>query len=357
MLIVLVLAFMYRDRLEGSVRDLFSRDTEEALKGEAFTYEAGAGQVFALVGDGLAVATVSGAQLLDAKGFTITRQIFAMNTPAIAVSGDSCAVFDIGGTALRIIELDGDVWELDRQQPIVSVTMNESGWIAVVTEEPGYKGHVTVFDSKRNPAYELYSGSGGAGYILFARVAPDNRQLALLSATSTGSRVSLFLLNDRSEEPAAFFDAEGELLFDFDYFGSNRIGAISDQRLVFLGGDTRLIGEYSFAGEHLQDYDIHGGSFAAVVLNRYRSSGEGQLLTVSSNGSLLGKRTFEGETLSLSPKGSMLLVLRPNSMELYSSTLEPLGSRSDTVGARGALLRRSREALLLSAYSAETHKF
>jgi hypothetical protein len=70
MIVLAALAFLFRDKLsrEG-LRDLFSwTGWAEPSAEEAFTFETGSDQVFALAGNGLAVASSTGFQLLGDSG-------------------------------------------------------------------------------------------------------------------------------------------------------------------------------------------------------------------------------------------------------------------------------------------------
>ncbi|MDO4749796.1 MAG: DUF5711 family protein, partial [Eubacteriales bacterium] len=172
-----VLAFLFRDELNAeTIQRLFGREDSSWAGEEAFSYESGGEQVFALSGDGLAAASVTGLQLLDSDGKTVARQVFSMDQPSVAVSPVLCAFFDVGGTALRTAGPDGTVTDLDTEDTIISVSVNENGYLAVTTEEQGYKGCVTVYSPELEPLYRWHAGTG---YTLSARVSPAGSQLVV----------------------------------------------------------------------------------------------------------------------------------------------------------------------------------
>ena len=66
LIVLAVLVFLFRDALTGEgLRALFGRERSGGEVREAYTYETGAEQIFAPVGDGLAVASSSSLQLLQ----------------------------------------------------------------------------------------------------------------------------------------------------------------------------------------------------------------------------------------------------------------------------------------------------
>lgn len=349
-----VTLFLYRDKLTSEgLRGLFGGESAAVdTSGAAYAYEAGSNEVFAAAGNGLAIASGSGMQLLDSDGYTVTKQIFSLSAPAVAASGVNCAFYDVGGTTLRVADFGGTITNLDSPEPIISVSVNDNGWLAVVTEERGHKGLVTVYDAELSPVYMWHSGSA---YVLSARISPDNKSMAALTVNAEGGGVSIFSLS--SEEPTAVFEARGELLIDLCYISQNRLCALSESRALFLDAKLEEQGSYDFAGRYLTDYNMDGNGFVALLLGKYRSGNAGTLVTLGQDGSLTGQLDIQRDLVSLSASGSRLLAYYSDELVLYSPELERQGSREDVVGLKGALLRDKGDCLLLSSYSAEVLKF
>jgi hypothetical protein len=343
-----LLVVLYRDQLTPQkLNDTFG-ESKTGAESEPFTYEAGSGQVFAVSGNRLAVASSTGVQLLGDKGETLAREVFSMGTPAIAASEKYCAFYDAGGTSLRLADANGAVSALDTKAAILSASVNEGGFLSVVTEETGYKAAVTVYDSALQPVFAWHSGSA---YVLAAQVAPNGRTLAALCVDGEGSRLLLFSLS--SEKPLGSFEAGNELFWHLRWMGRDRICLLSETRLVFLDASAKQAAAYDFGGKFLLDYDL-GASFAALVLGEYRSGGSSELIAVDTQGREKGRTPIrQRDVLSLSAGAGGVLVLYADSLELMSESLAPVNSTKDVLGARQALLRKDGKCLLLSAYSAE----
>lgn len=345
-----LLVFLYRDRLaDVSLGEFIRRDTEIQIS-DAFTYETGTEQVFARVGKGLAVMATNGFTLLDSAGNTVAKQLLSINQPAIAPSENKCAFYDVGGKVLRIADMDGNIIVMDTESAIISVTMNASGYMAVVTEESGYKGKATAYGSDLEPIYEWSSGSG---YVLKAEVSPDNREMAVLCATAEGGRTAIFSFGNKLEK--ASYSAPDEFLLDLHYLDNKKLFVISESRAVFLDPAGEPQWSYDFGEMYLTDYEFGGDGFVSVLLSRYRSGNAISILTLDGD-SVIGELQTQRDMLSMSAYGKQLLVLFSDALTLYSSDLEEQGEYTEIHGVRRAVLRAKNDALLLSAYSAENVK-
>ena len=346
-----VLVFLYRDRLSAEgLRLLFRSETTQTQSAEPFQYENGASQSFARAGDGLAVASASGAQLFNERGRLSASLNVPMASPAAAASRTLAVFYDVGGSACFAAGFDGEVRQLDAGQSVISVSVNDSGYFTVISEEPGTKGLVRVFDPKCSSVYEWYSGSG---YPLRAWVGPDDRVLAALCVDTQGSVLHLFTLD--SEEEKASLRYDGELLFDMKFLSSERICAVGERGLRFAGVSGEEIARYDFGENVLEAYDFGSTGFAAVCLSE-QSTG-GALVTLDRDGSILGSAETDGAVTALSAGSRRLLVATAGSLSLYSSQLE-LQKREETlVTAKQALLRPKGDVLLLSSYAAEIFAF
>lgn len=316
---------------------------------EAFTYEAGSGQTFAVVENGLAVASSTGIQLFNEMGQSVIRKIFAMTTPAVAVGGSRAAFFDVGGTALRVADLDGTYTVLDMEHAILSVTVSEEGYLAVCTEETGYKGLVTIYDSEFSPIYRWYSGEG---YLLKAAMSPDHSGFATLTLAATGGRIQFFSL--REEAPVSQYEVSDTLLMDFAWCGNSRICAIASQAIFFVSDRGELKNSYDFSGNTLVNYDLGEGGFVALCLSQYRAGGESQLVTLDDSGMIASQTTLR-DLVGMDIRGRRLLLHFADGLVISDRQLTIRDNDAETLGIRQALLRERGDVLLLYAYYAELY--
>jgi len=311
-------------------------------KVEPYTYETGTQQSFAAMKGGLAVVNTTGLQVLDKDGVTAARSVVSMTTPAVAAAGDRAAGFDVGGTALRVADTKGSLTVLDTDEPIISVTVNESGWLAVVTEETGYKGLVTVYNAKCQPVYRWHSGTN---YVLRAFVSPDCKTMAALTLEETGSAVHVFSLS--SETEYACYAMPEVLAYDCAFLSNDRLCAVHDGGLLFFSTAGADGGSYSFGGQFLTGYSLDGNGFAAVLLSQYRTGGAGTVVTVGYGGNVTGQLSPTDAVQSMSVRDKQVLLRYGEYTALYSQALEETQRFGGGQGARGALLTDKNKGFLL----------
>ena len=347
------LIFLYRDNFTAdAIRSFFTGRQAPAQDVSPFTYETGTMQSFSLAGSGLAVASRTGLHLFDGRGETVARQVFPMTMPAVASSGVHSVFYDIGGTSMRVADFEGECQRLDPSNAIISVTMNDSGWFALTSEKQGYKGNITVYDDK---LAEVYSWNCGTGYPLLARIAPDNRSMAVLTVDKSGGKITFLSFN--RTDPTGSFLTPDELILDFSYLDTEHLCAISENRIVFFNDAGEQKSQRSFEGMYLTGYEIDDTSFVTVHLSRYLSGNQGDIITLDQQGSELGRLEIYRDLITLSSYGRHLAVLYSDGLVLYNQELEVISESEDAVGIQRALLRDNNEALILSTYAAEIHRF
>lgn len=320
----------------------------ESLRGQAerYTFESGAQQTYSGLDGGVAAASSTGLQILDGEGYTVLRSVVSVTTPALTASDKSAAVYDVGGTILRVGNLQGELTVLDTTDAILSANMNRAGWMAVVTEETGYKGRVTVYNAEMEPVYAWHSGSQ---YVLSARVSPDCRTMVALTLEESGSAVHIFSLSSETEYAA--FSAENTLLFDCGFLSNDRLCAVYDGGLMFFNTAGTDAGGYSFGGAYLAGYSLEGDGFATVLLSQYLSGNAGTVVTVGYGGNVSGQLTPEDPPQGISVWGDRVLIRYAESVALYSQSLEEQTRLEESQGARDAVLAgKKRGYLLFSGY-------
>ena len=348
-----VLVFVYRDALSGEeLRRIFGRETSEAAAREAFTYETGAEQMFASVGDGLAVASSSSVQLLNAAGEIVFKQVVSYEEPAVFGSSNGALFCSLGGTQSVFVAPDGESRSPQPGGEILTAAMNENGWFCLVTAEAGYKALVSVYNRECEKQYEWWSGSG---YVLRAAVSPDNRSLAVLCAERDCSKLHLFSLSSETERTSAV--VADALLYDLAYLGGDTLCAVGETGLWFFSGDGAEKGAWPLDGRYLLDYTLSRAGFAAIYVSAYRSGAGGTLLTLDGRGAVLGSASLERDVISLSAEGKQLLVMTADSLALYNQELVRQYANETLMTAKCALLRPAGDILLLHAYSAERFSF
>ena len=180
--VLAVLLFLYlllRDR-PGSASDYLDDSAP-------YTFDSSASRTFRTVDSRLAVVSSSGLQLLDENGKTVLHEIFTLSQPGISVGGERVCAYDIGGTALYVLDETGPRLELTSDGPLVSANLNGSGMLAVTTQISGTKGHVDVYGADMQV---LFAFNAHRRFVADACVTEDGGYLA---AVTMGQADSVFI--------------------------------------------------------------------------------------------------------------------------------------------------------------------
>ena len=344
-----ILLWLYRDSFTPDRLMILATDKAAEAKAE-YVLDAGAGQVYATAGSGLAVAAASGIELMDEGGNVSVSYLFKMETPAIAAGSDFAVFYDLGGTAMAVARFDGTVKEMTAPGAILSATVSAGGYTVVTTDCTGYRALVTVYDPRMEPVYEWYSSSA---WVISGVVSPDNRELAVLSYTASGSEVRFFSLG--STEQRAAFSVSDTVLLDVHWMSQSQLCAYSTDQAVFFTNRGVWTNTYSFDGQYLTGCTFDGEGFAVFALSPYRAGSTANLISLDPGGRVLGTAQVLSEIVSLTASATSVLVLCPDGALLLSSSLAERGQLAGVTGFKFAFLRGRNEALLVASNYAEVY--
>ena len=317
----------------------------------SFIYPSGAGEKFELCGDRLALASTAGYQLLETDGSVVAAEALAMELPAITADASICAFYDVGGHELRVVGNDGYISPLHYEERILFADLSRDGYLSVVTEYSSYKGQVIVYNAGLTPLFTL--DCDASGYPLSARVSPE-RRLVVNCISSDGSTLRFFDLYQESERGS--FEQENKLILDFDFMEDGTIAAVTEDELLLLDDQGRLLARVDYAEQNLADYCLTGGC-VALLLHDNRSGNEGRLVTVNADGAVIDEMEIDRAVNGLSVSGDYLLVQYAEEVTLYTSDFRDDISCQRAENVRRALLRKDRTALLLGSYGADAIRF
>lgn len=352
--LLVVLLAAYRD---GTGFDILRRylhyGRAEQVGGETvYHYDAASKNRFVLLGENLVVLSDASLSVYNSAGEEVWSTPVTMTAPALVSGGGRAAAYDVGGTALYVVDQSGLLLELtaDEEEPYISAALNQNGELAVTAQKKGYKGSVKAYDRSLgpDPAFEFKSSQRFVldGYVLGDCLA------AVTLGQENGVFVSNIVLYKMPEtEPAADYSISGGLVAAIGE-QEGRLVTVSDTALTFASTGGEIAGTYSYNGSYLREYDLGGTNFTALLLNRYRSGSVGRLVTVDKDGEELGSLDVREEVLSVSASGRYLAVLYADRLAVYNPDLQPYATLQGTGDAREVRMRPDGSAFLLSSGSA-----
>lgn len=354
--LAVVVAAAWKDlRNMDSVKRLFSYNKvtqDEQGKAELYSFSNDRSNVFALLGDHLLVASTTSVQVIGSDGSIVCSESVKLTNPAIAVGGQTAAVYDIGAQTLLAFSSGGLVRDMSGEcgGDILSVSVNPSDYLALNTEKSGYKSAVTVFDAAGEKVFAFNSSER---YVIDAVVMRDCKHMAAVTLGEANgafaNNVSIYALG--SEKATAVNTLTGSLVLSADSV-AGKLSCLTDEGLTLFGTDGSLAGSYRFEYPYLRGASMDGDDFAALLLSRYRSGSALKLVTVGADGQTLGSLDSRSEVLSLSAAGKYVAVLYSDSLVLYTPQLEEYARLDGTEYARSVIMRADGTAVLIGSASA-----
>ena len=333
-----------RDSLRGeSLASLFNRwFGRESGVGSELEFDVYADNLFASLGDGAAIVSNSSIQVVSGSGERIARETCSLESPTLASAGDWALAWDLGGTTAVQIRQNGTCTQTTAAGTIISASICENGSYCIASEATGYRGAVSVYTAENALCFQWFSGEN---YLLDADIAPAGNRFAALTLGESGSRVSVFSVDDAVEKGSYF--VQDELFFDVEYLSDNRICLLSDQRMLILNGDGEEVASYDFAGTYIRDYQLDGNGYAVLLLCTYSTGSTGRLVTVGADGQEGASLDVTEDVLSLSANGRYVTAVFPEQTVLYDSAFDVRGAYAEP-GVRSAVTRSDGSAILIT---------
>ncbi|MCL2827550.1 MAG: DUF5711 family protein [Oscillospiraceae bacterium] len=314
MILIAIALIVNRDRLtmDALSRAWNYRSLGTAQQAEEFLFQDYFSNTFALLGDSIAVASVSGLRVYDRTGAMAHREIFSMERPVIESSGPRALAYDLGGIGIAVSSTRETLWHTAWSGAIIDARINENDWLVISAERMGTRGVVTVLNPDFHPVYEVRIGTG---YLIGATLAPDNRTLAILTMTDGGGQILWYHTDYAGEYPYSRYLREDTLFFDFWFTAGGNLMAISSNGIVSLTTAGTVAFEYPFADQYLRAYARQDAG-AAFYLTPHPNSMEGTLVHLPPNGRARGIEV-QGELLDISLNERYLVALFFDRLVLY----------------------------------------
>jgi len=317
----------------GSGSTLFAQRSPVITVNE-LNFDIGRDRMFARMNDSIAAVGTLGIQVLDTGGRETLRDPFRMTRPALSGHGNRSIAFDIGGLNVRVFDTTQVIASVETEGPIVSASINQNGWFCVVTHEGGgIRGTVTVYN---NTGDRVYRVDMRTGFVLSSVLSPDNKNLAILNLIDSGSRITFYHGIDTPDDPYNQFDLPDGLIIDIKYLSNNDILAVSTDYLFLVDSSGESKSIYPYSDNRLGSY-TYDGDFIALHLYDYGIGHRGRLVTLLTDGTVLGELAIDREILSISSAGNSLVVLKNDGVTFYNNELEQLSASLDNLSVAGTI--------------------
>jgi len=195
-------------------------------------------------------------QVIDEKG----RQIFSVpgkfSQPMVFGGKNAIIASSKGSSELLYIWGRDDYYTLKMEGELVSFRLNANDYLVVVTQQSGGRHCVYVYNPKGEALFKWQLGSD---YVLDAALGSNNKSLAVsvldINGETTMSKVDFFDIS-KDQSPSATVVYEDALISRIQWYGSARLGCVSDHAFLMLDGKGNELAKYSFGGKSLREFNI-----------------------------------------------------------------------------------------------------
>ena len=218
----------------------------------------------------IAVVNSKGVEFYDNKGNYDSDIAFKIYSPYIHSNDKYAAVADIGSQNALVLKGFRQAYKIAEQEPISSVSVNENGYTAVITNESGYKSSVVIYNSVGSKVYTWYSGDL---YVVDVKISDNNKRFAVVgidAEDSLKSVVKLFKLNEDEAYGEVIFDSE--LAYQLEYRGNNLL-VLTDKKISLVSASGKVKKSYGFEGQTLLCFDIKNTKMPVLALDDKESAG------------------------------------------------------------------------------------
>jgi len=150
--------------LKKTLTESYAEGTQKRV---ALMYDEGAEEIS--FKDGFAVLSTGTLTIYSADMVKFSSHSIGYKQPVLLASANNLICFDLGGKKLSVFDSFDQITEKTFKNNILNVAVSDSGYTAVITEEYGYKGLVTVYNDDFKEVMQWYSADYYLMYLGFTQ--------------------------------------------------------------------------------------------------------------------------------------------------------------------------------------------
>ncbi len=347
---------VYRDQVNLSVlkRWLALRSLQTSETGEAapFTHAGGDKLSVAYLASGVVTVSAAGTHYYGLDGVPLADEVLSMENPVLSASRTTAVAYDAGNQSLFAFRGGEEYFSLSLSggADLLSARPNDSGWLAVTAQQSGYKGAVTVYDSRGGEVIQI---SLSSVFAVDAAVSPDGQSVAVITMGQTAgdffSRLLFYPVNQT--EPSAQVELGSLTVLDMDY-EEGLVWVLCEDRLLTITPDGQTVQTCLISPNYLKGCTLEGEDFALILTGRYRSGSADQALIVDRNAQVVQTVSLTGQVLDYAACGEYFALLSGSRLAIYNGQMELFSSLEHLQGARYVDLAPNGSALLANGQQA-----
>ena len=230
--------------------------------------------------------TYNGTELIHYDTEMEQKWVCAVNESGaeLYINGDYVVLYNTGNNKVILVKNGEILKEIRTDKALRKATVNENGYMVLLTTDKGYKGQCFVYSDKGEM---LAQYSFGERYILGAFLDSDNRSLVINAIEDRKEGYGGELIFTDIKTGKTRNEIEAESIYSYATLYKGRVFAMKDGKLYCYGKKGNEKWSYdSFSGEIL--FIGFSGKNPVVVVKNTESFGGNEVLIFNMSGRLKG---------------------------------------------------------------------
>ena len=249
------------------------------------------------------LVSAEGIRAVDENGQNVWNVVYAMTSPKVLVKDEFIMAADVNGTQINVYEKDKLLWNVKTKNEILTAKINDRGYVAVATDDLGYKGVAEVIDSHGKEMFRWHSGEGYIGDIDIAH--DGTLAVAQLMTDREAVYTRIMMVDINGKKAARCIGEIDGMTMRLNFNENDDLLAIADCGLFCFDDDGELRYSDDFDGRtptvcNIENEDnmvfVFEGGLNNSVIESY-----------SDNGKLRGKHEADGKIKTFAVSGEYIL--------------------------------------------------
>ncbi len=280
------------DNLRRLIAKIDVNVTSSGGTDEPITFDYDADAIVKTYKDGLVRLTPSRLTIMDSRGAEFFTTDTGFTSPQLLTTGRFVIAYDCGGNRLIVTNSFSVVFEEKTEEPILTVTANEKGYIAVITTGDRHKNTLRVFDTRFD---EVFTWQSSERYLLNAAISAGGDRVALICYNTADAADHAEIVCVRLGKDEIYWETPVSALpLAVCYKDGVTLAALYSDKLAFYDGKGKEEHVWTLAHNFIQKFDLSPAHQSVLVLSDSRL-GQSTVYNVNNRGKQTQK--FEAETL------------------------------------------------------------
>lgn len=221
------------------------------------TFDGASNARFARYGEGVVCAKTNYICYINKDGIKEWEKNVSIIDPILKSEGEYFMVAQKGGVKFAMYRGSEAVYEGTSENNILSGNVSANGDVVLITEKPGYKGAIYVYNKRGDNAFAWSSGSAS---IISADISPKSRRVAAaLLNTDDQVKSGVYLFNIKKPDSYAQQLFENTIIYNVD-FKDNNLNVFSDTAMtgMKISGKISYVIDFGTAEIALSNLDDNG---------------------------------------------------------------------------------------------------